>query len=504
MFASLDYIKKLYDYIYMLANKYFASGKFIKSLKYISNCAKLAYKFNWIYYDQNLENLLKENGNKLLKKTQISEQEEDNIIWIDSWGWEKRGLTTQYIEALTSLNKNIFFILISHEKFNPDNQNIKQTLSKSQNKVIHINPDKEIVKRLSNALLEIQNFNPSSLYLHIAPWATEALILTNAVEGIIKYNINLNDHTFWLGKDFVNYNIEFRDYGATVSTEKRGFKKKQLLKIPYYPIINDKNPFEGFNFNRDDNEIIILTGGSPYKYKGKNGFFFKMTDKILSLNSNAKLLIAGFDKDPYIENEISKMDNKNRIYIIGNRKDIDKVFEKCDIYLGSYPLSGGLMTCYAATYAKPIIAYAESNDLTNHLESLINIFASPFRTFENTEDLLKYSNDLLNNKEYRINEGIKIKNATITETKFRDLIAYFLKFKTSPLIFNFEKIDYSNFSNYILDRENTNLYELINFIFGITNTKYFICRLYLYKFIPFILHRKFYKLIHCLKFNHIL
>lgn len=482
---SKDHILSIYNKLYDKAYINFNKKHYFKSLKDISKCAKLAYKFNWIYYDKNLENLLKKNGTKLLKKTHISEQKEENIIWIDSWGLEKRGLTTQYLNAFTSLNKNIFFILINLESFNLNNQNIKLLLSNPNNKILHINPDKEKLNiKLDEILSQIKNFNPSSLFLHITPWATEALILTNAIEGITKYNINLTDHAFWLGKDFVDYNIEFRDYGATVSTEKRGFKKDQLLKIPYYPIINDINPFEGFRFKKDNDEILILTGGSSYKYKGKNGFFFKMADKILSLNNKAKLLIAGFDQDNYIENEISKLDNKNRIYIIGNRKDIDKVFEKCDIYLGSYPFTGGLMSCYAALFSKPIIAYADPSDKNNHLESIINIFTNSFKTCETLKDVLEYSELLLNDTVYRNLEGEKLNKATMSETKFIKILQETLNNHLSKLKFSDEIIDYDEFTTYNFEREMENKNDLIYFLFRLLKFRDFISFPFLSKYIP--------------------
>ena len=60
----------------------------------------------------------------------------------------------------------------------------------------------------------------------------------------------------------------------------------------------------------------------------------------------------------------NKFTSKIYDFFIGRRKRmaaIDAVFENCDIYLGTYPICGGLMSQYAAMHAKPILAYFEKN-----------------------------------------------------------------------------------------------------------------------------------------------
>ena len=55
------------------------------------------------------------------------------------------------------------------------------------------------------------------------------------------------------------------------------------------------------------------------------------------------------------------MKNGERVYTSKYRKDISQLFRNCDIYYGTYPLSGGLMCQYAAAFGNPILAYARKS-----------------------------------------------------------------------------------------------------------------------------------------------
>ena len=50
---------------------------------------------------------------------------------------------------------------------------------------------------------------------------------------------------FWLGAKAIDYVLEFRQFGVSVSQQRRGIISQQQLLVPFYPII-DNNPFQGF------------------------------------------------------------------------------------------------------------------------------------------------------------------------------------------------------------------------------------------------------------------
>ena len=46
-------------------------------------------------------------------------------------------------------------------------------------------------------------------------------------------------------------------------------------------------------------------------------------------------------------------------------------FQNCDLFLSTYPTSGGLMCQYAAKYGKPILAYRDKSDMENAVEEMV-------------------------------------------------------------------------------------------------------------------------------------
>lgn len=489
MNITLGQIKKGYNYLYKRALTFYKKAEYYKSIENIKKCAHLAYKFNWIYSDPKLESLIHDIVKLNLTNINIQEPRSKNVVWIDHWGYEKRGLTTQYLNALLKKGFKILFILTDKSNQDQANLNISKILKTDGCKVIVLESglNNNLFKCIENISCEIYRFKPSKLFLHIAPWSIEALILADNINGIVKYNVNLTDHAFWLGVSFVNYNIEFRDYGYTISIEKRGFNKNQLIKLPYYPIFNNENPFEGFPFEIKKDDIIIFTGGSPYKYKGKDGIFFKLMDILLSIDCKVKILIAGFDKDSYIENGISNLKEKDRIFIIGSRKDIDKVFENIDIYLGSYPFGGGLMSCYAAILQKPILAYADKNDLGNQIESLVNIFGNSFKTTTSFEEFKEYATKLIKDDIFRRNEGLNLHATSMTEKKFNDILEIILNNNNSPLSLLKIRIDYKDFINLNLRRESLEPLRIIYFLYYLFRYKVFLFFPQIITFLPSII-----------------
>ena len=66
------------------------------------------------------------------------------------------------------------------------------------------------------------------------------------------------------------------------------------------------------------------------------------------------------------------MKNGERVYTSKYRKDISQLFRNCDIYYGTYPLSGGLMCQYAAAFGKPILAYAKKRVELDEVDGIVN------------------------------------------------------------------------------------------------------------------------------------
>jgi hypothetical protein len=293
--------------------------------------------------------------------------------------------------------------------------------------------------------------------MHIHPWDVVAVMISYLLKNsnIARYNINAADHSFWLGASCIDYNIEFRNYGYTVSLEKRGLKENQLVLLPYYPIVNDNIPFQEFPGNISSAEVKIFSGGSFYKIYDKHGTYLRIVKRILLENENAVFIYAGsWNNYGNVLAKFIKDNNfENRVYLTKDRKDIYQIFDKCDIYLGTYPLCGGLMSQYAAICGKPILAYTDPVLVTNFIEGIICHQKRLKITYTNLDDFFKYAKKLCTNKKFRAEQGKKIKQCIIPPDIFNKELEYIFKNNSSIRKKRKENIDYIHFTKFYMELE---------------------------------------------------
>ena len=100
----------------------------------------------------------------------------------------------------------------------------------------------ELCKSLINIILAEK---PKHILMHLVPWDTIAYIAFYKIQGIIRYQINLTDHAFWLGVDITDINIEFRSFGQNLSEQLRKIPshKKQNITILSYFVGNSISRF---------------------------------------------------------------------------------------------------------------------------------------------------------------------------------------------------------------------------------------------------------------------
>lgn len=456
----------VYSVLLKHAQKNFSKREYSQSLDYLKVAAKWAYNFNYFYTDAIAESLLKQISKTCLKNISIDiSHSEKRFVLLDSFCWDNRGLTQQYLRAMMSMNADILYLQTGGDF--SGGQDIIRELSEYKKAKVYSSEKfpKNDIERACILIEQIQAFAPSKIFLHLSPWEVVALMVCHSINGPVKYNINLTDHAYWMGSSFIDYNIEFRGYGRTVSLEKRGLKPEQLLALPYYPIESKSAEFQGF-LSLKEGTVKLFTGGSLYKMMGKQDIFFRMMDDILDLSTNAVILVAGFNSSSTFEQKRAEMKHGDRVITIGIRRDINAVFAHCDIYLGTYPFSGGLMSQYAAMNKKPIIAYAESNDVVNRVEGVINHFQDGVKTYSDWSAMLDYADRLIHNKKFRLEEGEKNNQALMTPDLFNKTFEEIISTNKMLWNWNLEKIDYKSFANYYLELENNYLHSGMKSLVG--------------------------------------
>ena len=447
-------IENIYRDLMRSAYKNYAKCKLIKALKDIETAAVWAYSFNHLYTDHDAEQMLKQIGDMSVASVQIESPKFDHCVLMDSFLLDNRGLSQQYLRAMMANGMHIL-VVYTNAGGSPGEETLAEIKAYDKAEIITYPKGINRIEETKQVVMAIANFSPEHIFLHLTPWDTVALMACHAVRGSKIYQINLTDHAYWMGAEFIDYNLEFRPYGMTVSIEKRYLKPEQCLALPYYPITPISSAFEGLP-EIPDNAIKVFTGGALYKMLGKDDLFFKIMERILAISSNVYILVAGFKPDKRFDEKVARINGGERVLQIGIRQDIDAVFKQCDIYLGTYPMTGGLMSQYAAKHAKPIIAYHDKGDMMNVVEEFVCNYNHDFCSFDDLDTMTAYAEKLIFDENYRISQGKLLQDGMMNEERFNSEFQKIINTHQSSFIWQKDQIDYESFFERYLDLENNN------------------------------------------------
>lgn len=431
-------ISFFYERLYLDGDKAKKKNHFFKAISFFSYAAELQYYYNSIYVDYRIEYSLKQISEKLLEpylKLGIT----NRYVFYDALGRDKQGLSQQYIDALNNIDCEFMFIF-ENCSYNDNIEIIRELKRNRRVRVVEMGKNLSLEQKITFLYSLLKEYNPSKAFLHLLPWSTMAIVVFHAFPNITKYQINLTDHAFWLGAFLLDFSIEFRNYGYTVSLERRRITIEKLLVLPFYPIVT-KEKYLGLPVGVA-NKVKILSGGAYYKIYGENDFFFFLMKDILEDNPRVVILFVGTGNDLPLRKFIHNHNLESRIILLGFRKDINELFKYSDIFLGTYPIGGGLMSQYAAIHSKPLLVFAKKNDKS--IESIIctNKYAD-FSIYDRVE-LLSEAKKLVNNSKYRIDRGRFFYDLIIKKEHFIDEFAYMLVENSTKRAGRLDIIDYND------------------------------------------------------------
>lgn len=414
-------VYKDYQLLCYSANKLYNKGKFNESLLCAKRAAQIAYHLNFRFCDMRLEKLCNDVGTSLLSRGGTTKNREKNgrVIFYDCFGYDSRGLTQQYIRALQANGIPFTYVLNSKIPLE-QNPNIQKELNDNQQAtVVELDKNLSDVDKLLELYSIVKKINPAKVFLHMAPNDVVGVAVWSFCNDSIRYQINLTDHAFWLGAGCIDYNIEFREYGRSLTLQERNLREDQLLYLPYYPLRTAKIPFEGFPFEKKANEIVLFSGASLYKFYGDKNKYFLLMKQILDTHLNTKLIIAGSGEIAPFKAFINNNGYQDRVIMLGDRRDISAIFDNVDIYIGSYPMCGGLMSQFAVEAGVPIVQYTSARLPINIIETLF-----PFRpagtkvTYFDDREFLNQVDMLISSKEKRSENVEKLRNSVISPERF--------------------------------------------------------------------------------------
>ena len=427
MKLTQDYIQKLFLRFKEKAMKNLKRGHIDVALRYLKAASYTAYTFYIGFTDSEIESMLKDISLRL-RRTGENVPLINRCVFYDTFSQDAQGLTMQYVDAIIAAGWEMLYVT-EFDLNDPRSVRLKKTLDDyPKAKIVSIPRDLKGLAKVQMVYDTIMNYTPGKLFMHIHPSAVEAVAAFYALpQGITKYQINLTDHTYWVGAGCVDYSFEFREYGASLSVGRRGIPRDRMLLMPYYPMMKSM-PFEGFP-KEVENKVIIFSGASFYKIIDEHDTFFKLNKAILDANPNAVTLFAGGGDISMLNGLIEKYGLQGRFIPIGHRNDVYECFKHSDIYLSTFPYYGALMAQFAAHASLPILAYAEST--SGRVEEVVCQKHKDEISFMNTDALVGESIRLVNDKIYREQRGQDIRKCVIDKDEFNRVFKLSVNLGTS-------------------------------------------------------------------------
>ena len=433
-------IENLVSYLKNAIEKELNKKNFEMVLELISNTAIVLYSTNIYYVDDDLEEYLKRISDDLQLEKFDKKDATDTVLFFDGFGLNDRGLAQIYLKSLCSAKHVIYVTFKDCIDTIPDIVNI---VNSSKSNIAFIDRKKgnyvSQIKQLNSIILREK---PKYFFFYSEPDDVVATVIMNMYKGIFtRYQINLTDHAFWLGSRCIDYCIEFRDYGASVSKDYRGIERKKIVKLPFYPMLHEERQFQGYPFKVANTQKVIFSGGALYKTLGGDNKYYEIVDYLLKNYNDVIFWYAGNGDDRELRKIISKY--PERAYHTSERSDLYQVLRHSVFYLSTYPICGGLMYQYAAKAGKvPLtLRYDEMTDgfLLNQESSNIQ--------FDSLDDLFEEAHKLLIDEKYRERRALEMQDSVISEGAFHNCLIQILEQGISSYDISFCVNDTSVFRN---------------------------------------------------------
>lgn len=393
--------------------KNISDEKVLKLIEYKSYIQWM-YPINLQYHDMGSE--LRLQSIDIEKKVEAGNKKQEGDILICSFLMDNGALFEQYIEAISNFSKN-FCVIVTSKIDRVKSKKTLELLKKNNIGLLEFSGDRSLreILILVNELIKI---NPLRIWAHLSPNDVIAISAINKINGT-KFYIVGNDHTFWLGKNFFDYFIEFRNFGISLSVERRGIPKEKILHIPFYPIRNEIK-FEGFPFEIVG-KIIGVAAANLYKFTADPDLrYFNVIKRLLIENENFIFCLCGWGDEFLIKKFIRDNQLENKFYFLGWRKDFYELVGQSDILFESYPMKGGLTPLFATEQKIPVVGIATNDNYSGSLEELLDI--DGYKQPTNFDEFYKEAKMLIKNEEYRKWLGEHLSNNNYNKKEFENRI----------------------------------------------------------------------------------
>lgn len=378
-------------------------------------CAELRYRENQIIYDRELEEKLSQLVDKAGACLQNRDDCDDRtVLFYDGFGLDHRGLSYIYVRALVKLKYKVILVLDGRHETSAEKM---ETLVRESRGEVYYLRNRSYDHWCREFAEIVAKHRPANAFLYSSPYDTAAMVSFGRFQGKIRsFLVNSTDQEYWLGTDVTDYIIEFRDFGASISKEYRNIDPGRLIKLPFYPYVDESMEFMGYPFPYRGDMVVIFSGGQLYKTRDENQTYYRIVQYVLEKHPNVVFWYAR--GGPCEELEALQEKFPGRVFHTKERSDLLQVLKHCDIYLNTYPISGGLMMQYSALAGKlPVGLRTIAGEADDFL-----IDQEQHRVFSDTVDELQEELDrLITDPSYRQSRNDEMRGGTvISESEFTE------------------------------------------------------------------------------------
>ena len=435
MATTEKYFCGILDKVHKAAKCALEKNSLDEALEAIYMAARLQYSANLWYTNETTESILVQIAQKLPEPA-YNPKNQNRILFYDGFGLNSRGLSRIYLKALGKCGQLVY---VTHAR---ERENIPDLLGLLESLGAEVVWLKE--KTFANIARELCSVfaqcAPDHAFLYTTPSDVAAVTAFQRNAGYThRYLINLTDHAYWLGTSAFDTCIEFRDYGASISRDKRNIPAQKLVKVPFYPAIDFDAPFQGFPFPVPEGAKVVFSGGALYKTMGGEDRYYAMVDFILKEFPQAIFWYAGFGDTSKLDILIRKY--PGRVYFTRERSDLFQVLQNCFLYLSTYPICGGLMFQYAASAGK-IPVTLRYDDISDDFLLDQDHLGIQFETEAQVHHELRR---LFLEDDYRTQKEARIKSAVLNQEAFEKSIEGLLQTENSGYEISFKMVDIERF-----------------------------------------------------------
>jgi glycosyltransferase involved in cell wall biosynthesis len=254
--------------------------------------------------------------------------------------------------------------------------------------------------------------------LHTHPYDTVAFAAAN-LPGVRPPIVleNHADHTYWLGLAAADVISDHRRYGQRICAQLRGVATDRLrsLPLPVDPVPPTANRSElRARLRVHDKTIVGLCVATASKMQPIFGTgFADIVELLLQAVPELVLIIVG----PPSEGRWQQLESlfPGRLSAVGLVSDASPLYAAADIYLDSYPISGGTSLLEAAAAGLPVLSLQETSKYSPVWAAEAPGLADANNRTSTIEDYIARVRQLARSRSLRMQRGLATQRSVLAK-----------------------------------------------------------------------------------------